>query len=36
VIAVRGPMGELGAQWNLLGSRVEAKIRARLEGKSLV
>ena len=36
VIAVRGPMGELGARWNLLGSRVEAKIRARLEGKGLV
>lgn len=36
IIAVRGPMGELGARWNLLGSRVEAKIRARLEGKSLV
>ena len=36
VIAVRGPMGELGASWNLLGSRVEEKIRARLEGKSLV
>lgn len=36
IIAVRGPMGELGAKWNLLGSRVEAKIRARLEGKSLV
>lgn len=36
IVAVRGPMGELGAKWNLLGSRVEAKIRARLEGKSLV
>jgi CelD/BcsL family acetyltransferase involved in cellulose biosynthesis len=36
VIAVRGPMGELGGRWNLLGSRVEAKIRARLEGKGLV
>lgn len=36
VIAVRGPMGDLGAHWNLLGSRVEAKIRARLEGKGLV
>ena len=36
LVAVRGPMGELGARWNLLGSRVEAKIRARLEGKSLV
>lgn len=36
VVAVRGPMGELGARWNLLGSRVEAKIRARLEGKGLV
>ncbi len=36
ILAVRGPMGDVGAKWNLLGSRVEAKIRARLEGKSLV
>jgi CelD/BcsL family acetyltransferase involved in cellulose biosynthesis len=36
VVAVRGPMGEIGARWNLLGSRVEARIRARLEGKGLV
>lgn len=36
IVAVSGPMGEIGAKWNLLGSRVEAKIRARLEGKGLV
>jgi CelD/BcsL family acetyltransferase involved in cellulose biosynthesis len=36
IVAVRGPMGELGAKWNLMGSRVEAKIRARLEGKGLI
>jgi len=36
IVAVRGPMGELGAKWNLMGSRVETKIRARLEGKGLI
>lgn len=36
IAAVSGPMGEIGARWNLLGSRVEAKIRARLEGGALL
>lgn len=36
IVSVTGPMGMVGARWNLLGSRVEAKIRARLEGKGLV
>jgi CelD/BcsL family acetyltransferase involved in cellulose biosynthesis len=36
IIPRKTPLGALGAKWNLLGSRVEGKIRERLEGKSLV
>jgi CelD/BcsL family acetyltransferase involved in cellulose biosynthesis len=36
ISAVGGPTGQLGARWNLLGSRIESKIRERLEGKGLL
>jgi len=36
IIATKGFRGEMGARWNLMGSRIESKIRARLEGKGLV
>ena len=31
-----GLLGRLGSQWNLSGSRVESRVRARLEGKGLL
>ncbi len=31
-----GLRGRLGSQWNLSGSRVESRVRARLEGKGLL
>lgn len=36
ISAVGGPTGQLGARWNLLGSRIESKIRERIEGKGLL
>lgn len=36
IASVGGPSGRIGVKWNVLGSRVEAKVRARLEGKSLI
>ncbi|CAN5390339.1 hypothetical protein BH11ARM1_BH11ARM1_12490 [soil metagenome] len=31
-----GMIGALGSQWNLTGSRLESKVRARLEGRGLL
>ncbi len=36
IFPVRGRRGEAGADWNRAGSRIEAKLRARLEGKGLL
>lgn len=31
-----GPLGQIGSSWNLAGSRVESRVRARLEGRGLL
>jgi len=36
IMAVNGIQGTFGARWNRMGSEIESKIRARLEGKGLV
>jgi CelD/BcsL family acetyltransferase involved in cellulose biosynthesis len=36
VFAKRGIRGEIGSSWNMAGSRVESRVRARLEGKGLL
>jgi CelD/BcsL family acetyltransferase involved in cellulose biosynthesis len=36
IMAAKGIQGALGAKWNRMGSEIEAKIRARLEGKGLI
>lgn len=34
-LSARTPRGEIALRWNLMGSRIEAKVRERLEGKGL-
>ena len=36
IVAVKGLTGTMGARWNVKGSQIESKIRARLEGKGLI
>jgi len=36
IMAVKGIQGAFGERWNRMGSEIEAKIRARLEGKGLI
>ena len=36
ITPAKGLMGQLGSAWNGVGGRVETRIRARLEGRSLL
>lgn len=36
IASANGMLGNLGSSWNLVGSRVESRVRARLEGRGLI